>query len=92
MKGTARLIGSISGRAYPTGSATATAARYGAPVASGAVVLGPVGGSASRTRDVGLIHWLHVTPEEPQQLVWLVPQVGIDYQIETSTNLKWQIK
>ena len=77
MKGTARLIGSISGRAYPTGSAT---------------VLGPIGGSGSRTRDVGLLHWLHVTPEEPQQLVWLVPQVGIDYTIETSTNLHWEIK
>ena len=92
MKGTARLIGSISGRAYPTGSVTASGMRYGKPIASSATVLGPIGGSGSRTRDVGLLHWLHVTPEEPQQLVWLVPQVGIDYQIETSTNLKWQIK
>lgn len=92
MKGTARFTGSISGRAYPTGSVTAIGMRYGTPMVSGATVLGPVGGSGSRTRDTGLFHWLHVMPEEPQQLVWLVPQVGIDYQIETSTNLKWQIK
>jgi hypothetical protein len=49
-------------------------------------------GSGERTRDTGLYHWLTVTPTEPQHLVWLTPQVGIDYQIETSTDLKWQIK
>jgi hypothetical protein len=33
-----------------------------------------------------------VQPEQPQELVWLNPQVGIDYTIETSTDLEWQIK
>jgi hypothetical protein len=33
-----------------------------------------------------------VLPEQPQELVWLTPQVGIDYTIKTSTDLEWQIK
>ena len=49
-------------------------------------------GNASRTRETGLYHYLRVTPEQPQQLVWLNPQMGIDYTIETSTDLEWQIK
>jgi hypothetical protein len=44
------------------------------------------------TEKSGLITWLQVEPTEPQQLVWLTPQVGIDYFITTSTGLKWQIK
>lgn len=92
MKGTARLIGSISGRAYRTGSVTARAVTFGMLSASRAVTLAPIKGTGERTRDTGLYHWLNVTPTEPQQLVWLVPQVGIDYQIETSTDLHWEIK
>ena len=92
MKGSARIIGSIGGRAHSIGNATAKAVAFGSLSASRAVALGMVKGSGERTRDTGLWHWIQVTPEEPQQLVWLVPQVGIDYQIETSTNLKWQIK
>lgn len=48
--------------------------------------------AAFRVNESGIRHFIYVTPTEPQQLVWLVPQVGIDYQIETSTNLHWQIK
>ena len=92
MKGSARLIGSIGGRAYSIGNATAKAVAFGALTASRAVALGMVKGAGERTRDTGLWHWIQVTPTEPQHLVWLVPQVGIDYQIETSTNLKWEIK
>ena len=73
MKGTATIIGLVSGRS----------AAGGLPMADR---------SASRTRETGLYHYLRVTPEQPQELVWLTPQVGIDYQIETSTNLEWQIK
>lgn len=47
---------------------------------------------AEPTDKRGLITWLKVTPEEPQELVWLTPQVGIDYYISTSSALKWQIK
>jgi len=51
---------------------------------------GIVGGSAIRTRDRNLTTYLRVKPEQPQGLVWLVPQVGIDYTIESNTN--WNIK
>ena len=92
MKGSARLVSSISGRAYSTGNATAKAVAFGALTASRAVAFGMVKGSGERTRDTGLWHWIQVTPTEPQHLVWLVPQVGIDYHIETSTDLHWEIK
>ena len=92
MKGSARLIGSIGGRAYSIGNATAKAVALGMPSGSKAVAMGMVKGSGERTRDTGLWHWIQVTPVEPQQLVWLVPQYGIDYTIETSNNLNWKIK
>jgi hypothetical protein len=44
------------------------------------------------TDKAGLSHFLHVAPEAPQHLVWLVPQYGIDYIITTSSGLEWQIK
>lgn len=92
MKGSARLISNINGRAYSIGNATAKAVAFGALSASRAVALGMVKGAGERTRETGLFHWIQVTPTEPQHLVWLVPQVGIDYQIETSTDLHWEIK
>ena len=92
MKGSAKLIGSIGGRAYSIGNATAKAVTFGALSASRAVALGMVKGAGERTRDTGLWHWIQVTPTEPQHLVWLVPQVGIDYHIETSTDLHGEIK
>ena len=92
MKGSARLIGSIGGRAYGIGNATAKAVAFGALTASRALALGMVKGAGERTRETGLFHWIQVTPTEPQHLVWLVPQIGIDYQIETSTDLHWEIK
>lgn len=42
------------------------------------------------TEETNLMTYLRVSPVEPQQLVWLVPQVGIDYTIESNTN--WNIK
>ena len=90
MKGTARLIGSISGRAYPTGVVAAKAVATGALLDGRAITLSPIIGSGSLTRGTGLYHWLRVTPEQPQEVVWLDPY-GIDYQIETSSNLKWNI-
>lgn len=52
----------------------------------------PSGVSASgrMTEETGLKTYLRVSPVEPQQLVWLVPQVGIDYTIESNTD--WNIK
>lgn len=40
---------------------------------------------------LGIKRYLHVLPKQPQQLVWLCPQYGIDYTIEASTNLEWKI-
>ena len=92
MRGSARLVGSIRGSAYSIGNTTANAVAFGVLTQSKAATVGLIDGSAERTRDTGLLHWLHVEPTEPQQLVWLVPQYGVDYTVETSTNLKWQIK
>ena len=47
---------------------------------------------ATTTEKSGLHRFLRVTPVEPQHLVWLVPQVGVDYTVTTSTDLKWEIK
>lgn len=92
MKGTGRLITATVGRAKSAGMVDAKALAIGALLSGRTQVFGPVGGSAARTRDTGLLHYLHVLPEQPQELVWLTPQVGIDYQIETSNGLEWQIK
>ena len=43
------------------------------------------------TEKANLMTYLRVSPVEPQNLVWLVPQVGIDYDIRTSKGLHWNI-
>ena len=90
MKGKARIIQTISGRAFSTPTTTARAAALGV-VAGRAGAMGMLGGGAERTRDTGLHHFLYVQPEQTQEVVWLDP-FGIDYTITTSTNLKWQIE
>ena len=76
--GKGSMIGSISGRA----------ATFGMTKGSGTTTP-TVNGEGERTRESGLMRWLYVTPTEPQEIVWLQP--GIDYHIETSTDLKWKI-
>ena len=76
--GTGNLMGGISGRA----------ATFGMTKGSGTTIP-TVNGEGERTRESGLMHWLYVTPTEPQEIVWLQP--GIDYHIETSTDLRWKI-
>jgi hypothetical protein len=81
MKAKARLItGSVMAKAHVIGDIAATA--YGLP---------GIQSQASLTEHSGLRHFLTVTPTEPQQLVWLNPQTGIDYNINTSTGLHWKI-
>ena len=81
MKATARLMtGSVRARAHVIGDIAATA--YGLP---------SIQSQASLTEQSGLRHFLTVTPTEPQQLVWLNPQTGIDYNIRTSSGLDWNI-
>ena len=83
MKATARVIrGSVRAVATATGNIGAMA--YAIPTR--------IQSMAEPTEETGLLRFLNVTPEAPQQLVWLVPQYGVDYTITTSTDLKWQIK
>lgn len=73
-----------------TGSiATGRASLTGAVNGVGWLV-GRMRGKAHTTEDVSIIKYLRVKPEQPQGLVWLVPQYGIDYTIESNTN--WNIK
>lgn len=81
MKATARLI---------TGNLRATAQIVGGIAAQAFAQPSGVTASARTTDEVGLMKYLRVTPVDPQNLVWLVPQVGIDYTIESNTN--WNIK
>ena len=81
MKATARLI---------TGSLRATAGIVGGIAAQAWVQPSGVSASGRMTEETNLMTYLRVSPVEPQQLVWLVPQVGIDYTIESNTN--WNIK
>lgn len=80
MKAIARLI---------TGSLRATAGIVGGIAAQAWAQPSGVSASGRMTEERNLAY-LHVSPVEPQHLVWLVPQVGIDYTIESNTD--WNIK
>ena len=81
MKAKARLI---------TGSLRATAGIVGGIAAQAWAQPSGVSASGRMTEETSLKTYLRVSPVEPQQLVWLVPQVGIDYIIESNTD--WNIK
>ena len=94
MKGSATIIGSISGRAIVCQPCQGTGTRQ--PPAmylypGMANVLPVASGAAERTRESGLLSWIRVLPEQPQELMWLNPQTGIDYDIRTSSGLDWRI-
>ena len=92
IRGRAAIIGnSVSGRASHVAVVTASAAARGVMEGKAFPELKPVNADAYRTRDTGLLAWIEVTPTEPQQLVWLNPQYGIDYDIRTSSGLDWRI-
>ena len=92
IRGRAAIIGNgVSGRGSQVAVVTASAAARGIIDGKAFPELKPVNADAFRTRGTGLFHWLAVTPTEPQQLVWLNPQTGIDYTINTSTGLHWKI-
>lgn len=82
MKATARLI---------TGSLRATAGIVGGMAAQAWAQPSGVSASGRMTEDTSIKTYLRVSPVEPQHLVWLVPQVGIDYDIRTSKGLHWNI-
>lgn len=81
MKAKARLI---------TGSLRATAGIVGGIAAQAWAQPSGVSASGRMTEETNLKTYLRVSPVEPQHLVWLVPQVGIDYTIESNTD--WNIK
>ena len=81
MKAKARLI---------TGSLRATAGIVGGIAAQAWAQPSGVSASGRMTEEPNLKAYLRVSPVEPQQLVWLVPQVGVDYTIESNTD--WNIK
>lgn len=81
MRGAGRLI---------TGSVRASARIVGqSPVSAWAVPSG-IGISARATDKSSIMRYLRVTPTEPQTLIWLVPQYGVDYHVES--NQDWIIK
>ena len=88
MKGRASIAsGGLRATAHAIPTATAKAAALLAVSGRAGDAIKSIDGTADRTRETGLLYWLQVTPSEPQQLVWLNPQMGIDYNIETSTGL-----
>ena len=92
MKGRASIAsGGLRATAHAIPTATAKAAALLAMSGRAGDAIKSIDGTADRTRETGLLYWLQVTPSEPQQLVWLNPQMGIDYNIETSTGLHWKI-
>jgi hypothetical protein len=80
---------SAIGKGSMMGGISGHAATFGMTKGSGRDTVPTAIGEGERTRESGLMHWLYVTPTEPQEIVWLQP--GIDYNIETSTDLKWKI-
>jgi hypothetical protein len=82
MKAIARLI---------TGSLRATAGIADGIAAQALAQPSGVSASGRMTEEANLMTYLRVSPVEPQKLVWLVPQVGIDYDIRTSKGLHWNI-
>jgi len=92
IRGRAAIIGNgVSGRGSQVAVVTASAAARGVMEGKAFPELKPINSDAYRTRDTGLLAWLQVTPTETQQLVWLNPQMGIDYDIHTSSGLNWKI-
>ena len=92
IRGRAAIIGNgVSGRGSQVAVVTASAAACGVTEGKTFPELKPINADAYRTRDTGLLAWLQVTPTETQQLVWINPQMGIDYTINTSTGLHWKI-
>ena len=92
MNGQAIVIGTIHGGGYRVGSITANAVTFGAISASGTSALKTMTVNGSCTQETGLKHWINVMPTDPQLLVWLTPQVGIDYTVTTSSKLDWDIE
>lgn len=92
MKATARILTRTTQTSVRSiGNTSARAMGIMSDAHTGTAVLGCVSVAARIIRHPGAKTYLHVTPIEPQQLVWLVPQVGIDYYVKTSSQLEWII-
>jgi hypothetical protein len=83
MKATARVITrSVRAGAIPIGGIAAT----GVGMPTGILA------KAAPTDKTGMMAFLYVEPEQPQSLVWLVQQVGIDYNVIASRNTNWKVE
>ena len=69
----------------------ATARLITGSVRARAQVVSNIAACARATEKTNISVYLRVNPVEPQQLVWLNPQYGIDYDIRTSKGLHWNI-
>lgn len=92
MKGQAYIAtGTAIGKGSVMGSIGGRADALGMLHGSSRDAIPPSTGEGNRTRESGLLSWIRVLPEQPQELVWLNPQTGIDYDIRTSSGLDWRI-
>ena len=90
IRGAGHILTTTTGRGRAVRMVAARAVAIGGLRQVTTSVSGPVSGNAERIRGTNLFKYIDVTPREPQQLVWLVPQYGVDYQIVSNTN--WHIK
>ena len=91
MKGCAHITGgSGSGKAQTIGRVTAVAVALGSLTAATKDVAPAIGGEAVRTRETAIFKWLHVQPEQPQEIQWIRREDVIQYSIECNT--KWKIQ
>lgn len=91
MRGKATIIEKINCSASPQKvGVVVTAFSIGILPKGLATGMKPISGSAIPTKQTSLKKWLDVTPTQPQSLIWLVPQYGIDYQVKSNTN--WKVK
>lgn len=90
MKGNAILTNHLRGQAFIKDAVAISAVPVVVMPLGGVMTQKKINAVAYRTRQIDLIKYLRIVPVEPQQLVWLVPQYGVDYDIISNTN--WNIK
>lgn len=59
-------------------------------ISASASRIGGIGVSVALVCEVSTGFYLHVTPTEPQTLVWMTPSNEITYSVESNTN--WDIE
>lgn len=88
IRGRGQLVTTTTGIGRAVDMVTATGGAIGGIPPSNASSSKPIVGNAFRTREVNMNKYFTVLPREPQQLLWLTPQYGIDYHIIANSNWK----